>query len=107
MTKQQLNIPKEKRDDPEFKGLLQQADKLHDLSALASTEGGKALIGLLIKEAVYCVHRLRSSYRTATHPELLATIAELGAKIDTATLLLSAKESEDVINERLEEALRE
>jgi len=87
--------------------VMEQVEKLHDISSLASTAGGKTLINLLIKDTVNAMQRLRASYRTASHTELLAIIADMSAKFETAKLLLNAKEGEEVANERLEEALRE
>lgn len=84
-----------------------QVEKLHDISALASTEGGKTLISLLIKDTVGGVQRLRSAYKTASHTELIAIIADMNARFETAKLLLNAKDSEEVAVARLEEALRE
>ena len=107
MVKKLHNLPEDVKNDPHVRGLLAQADKHHDLSALASTEGGKALIDQLIKDTVNGVHRLRGAYKTATHIELVSIVAEMSAKIETATLLLKAKNAEAVISARLEEALRE
>lgn len=99
MTKQKLN--------PHAKLVKEKVEQLHDISSLASTAGGQTLVTLLIKDTVNAMQRLRASYKTASHTELVTIIADMSARFETAKLLLNAKESEDVANERLEEALRE
>lgn len=93
--------------NPEIYQLAEQADIIHELKALYDSKSGKQLVKLLIGDAINVVHNLRSSYKTATHTELIALIALMDASISTAKLLMEAKEVNDVINSELEEALRE
>jgi len=87
--------------------LAEQAAKLHTLKALADTDGGKELVGLLIKDVLYCVGTLRGQYKTASHMELVATIASMDAHLATAQLLLNSKDNLKIVDDQLEEALRE
>lgn len=94
------------KDDEQFMMLLAQADDLHGIKTLVDTDGGKQLIKLLSADVLNGVHLLRSKYKEATHVELVAIIALLDSRVDLLRLLLNAKDSLSVVNEELENALR-
>lgn len=97
----------DKAELTEVVDLAEQADKLQDLKALHDTDGGKVLVRLLLTDVVNNVKRLCSSYRSATHVELMATIASIESNLDTAKLLIGAEEGMKVLDAELEDALRE
>lgn len=88
-------------------GVAKEADRLQDLKALNDTPGGKQLVDLLMEDAVGQIHQLRGGYKSLSHIEMIALIASIDSKLDTAKLLLNAKDSMDIQLELLEEALRE
>jgi hypothetical protein len=93
--------------NPEVFDIADQADKLQDLKVLYDTEGGKALVKLLMQDVVYGTKHLMASYRTATHTELIAVIAKLASDYDTAKLLMDAKVGMEILDAELTEALSE
>jgi hypothetical protein len=102
-----------KKDAPELLAdvdvfnLADEADKLQDLKVLYDTDGGKQLVSLLIKDTKYGLQSLCSTYRTASHTELIALIAHIDAHWSTAKLLLSAEDGLRMLDSELENALRE
>lgn len=94
-------------DDPHIVEMAEQSDIVHDLKALHDTAGGKQLVKLLIEDTIGVVHRLCGGYTTMSHTELIALCAQLDSKLSTAKLLIDAKDVVKVLDEELEEALRE
>lgn len=93
--------------NPEVASLAEQADQLHKIKALADTDGGKELIKLLLTDVVGSVNRLIGLYRTATRDELVSTIAEMSAHLNTARLLINSKDNLEFLDSELEDMLRE
>lgn len=87
--------------------MADEADTLHEIKALADTDGGKRLIELLARDAVAGIYRACNVYRTASHTELIALLADTATKIDTAKLLLGSKENLAYLDAEIERALRE
>ena len=94
-------------DNPDVFDLATEADQLQSIKALADTEGGQLLIKLLMKDVVNKVNQLESNYRSASHIELLAIIAEMSVHLNTARLLIKSKENLDYLDKELTEALSE
>jgi hypothetical protein len=94
-------------EDPRVQDLVLQADSLQDLKVLYDTDGGKQLVKLLLGDVVSCVRQLSSTYRTAPDIELRSIIAKMDTSLTTAALLFNAKEGIDILDQELEEALRE
>lgn len=94
-------------DNPDVFDLAAQADQLQDLKAVADTPGGKQLIKLLMTDVVGSINRLESSYRTATHQELTAIIAQMSASLTLAKVLIHSKENMEALDKELEAALSE
>jgi hypothetical protein len=92
---------------PEVLDAATHADELHALKTLYDTDGGKMLVDLLLKDVVYAVRNLSACYKTATHTELIAIIAKLSSDLDTAKLLLNAKEGLEILDKELQEALND
>lgn len=111
------NLDRVIEENPEFVtpdgvvSLQEQIDQLHDLECLFQTEGGKTLVKILLRDVALRVNSLQSVYRTATHIELVALIAEMDAHLSTAKSLLNAKAGKEVLeaefDEMIEEALQQ
>lgn len=111
------NLDRVIEENPEFVTpdgvvpLQEQIDQLHDLECLFQTEGGKTLVKILLRDVALRVNSLQSVYRTATHIELVALIAEMDAHLSTAKSLLNAKAGKEVLeaefDEMIEEALQQ
>lgn len=94
-------------ENPEVVDLVAQADQMQDLKAVADTPGGKQLVKLLLTDVVSAVNRLESSYKTATHTELIAICAQLSSSLTLAKLLLRSKENMELLDKELENVLSE
>lgn len=90
---------------PHIQELMEQSTKLHDLKALADTNGGKELIRLLVRDTINTLHSLRSTYRDSSREELVAMIATMSAHYDVARMLIKAEENEKEAEEMLDEQL--
>jgi hypothetical protein len=93
--------------NPEVVDLAQQADHLHDIKALAESNGGKALVKILFTDVVHSVRKLGGMYTTATHAELVSQIARMDAHLSTARLIVNAKDNLEYLDSELAEMLRE
>lgn len=111
------NLNKIIEDNPDFevpvgtKELQDQIEELTDLECLFTSPGGKTLVKILLKDVALRVNSLQSVYRTATHIELVALIAEMDAHLSTAKSLLNAREGREILeaefDEMIEEALQQ
>lgn len=101
------------KDNPEVEiteeitSIADQLDVLHDIKALGDTAGGQRLVKLLITDVRDGVLRLSSVYKTASLTDLQAIIAELDSKLSLARLIINAKDSKEILEQQLDEALRE
>lgn len=112
-----LTLSKIIEENPDFevpagtKELQEQIEELKDLECLFTAPGGKTLVKILLKDVALRVASLQSIYRTASHIELVASIAELDAHLSTAKSLLNAREGKEILeaefDEMLEEALQQ
>ena len=96
------NMALDKVKDPHILSLMQDEDKLHSIKALGDTPGGKVLVELLMQDVVNIVYKLQNNPgdRDALCTELQVTLA-------LAKLIINAEDSEKVLKEQIEEALRE
>ena len=111
------NLSKIIEDNPGFEvpvgttELQAQIGELKDLDCLFTSPGGRTLVRVLLKDVALRVNSLQSVYRTASHIELVALIAEMDAHLSTAKSLLNAREGKEVLeaefDEMLEEALQQ
>ena len=111
------NLNKVIEENPDFQvpegavPLQEQIEQVRDLECLYQTIGGKTLVKILLKDVALRVNSLQSVYRTATHIELVALIAELDAHLSTAKSLLNAKAGKEILeaefDEMIEEALQQ
>jgi hypothetical protein len=87
--------------------LAEQADQLQELKALYDTTGGKLLVDLLVQDASYRIQQLCAGYKTMTHTDMIALVADIDTHLATAKLLLNAKQGVQILDAELQEALRE
>jgi hypothetical protein len=92
-------MPKKKAASTE---LADQKDQLHTIKALGDTQGGKALVSLLVADIVGSIHKLTSG----GHDPIKET-AEIKCRMELAQLIVNAEESEAHIDALIAEALLE
>jgi hypothetical protein len=107
------NLNKVIEENPDFvvpdgvASLQDQIDEIKDLECLYEAPGGKTLVKILLKDVALRVNSLQSVYKTATHIELVALIAEMDAHLSTAKSLLNAKAGREVLEAEFDELLEE
>ena len=79
---------------------LQQRDEYHAIKVVGDTEGGKALIDYLVGQIMGTIHRLANS-------DADPLCAHLQANMNLLRVLLKAEDNEKMLDEVLEEALRD
>lgn len=92
-------------DNEDLLSLLDQADEQQDIKVMAESVGGKILTKLLIQDVVNKVMQLESMYKTASHVELMAVIADMSAHLNTAKLMINSKDNVHILDEQIAEAL--
>lgn len=106
-------VNKIKQDAPELlenqevMDAAEQADKLHDLKALYDMPGGKALVNQLLTSTRQNVFRLIGMYKTASDIEIRSVIAAIDTELNTARLLLNAKDGLEILEQQLTDILSE
>lgn len=104
---------KVKKENPEalknedILSLIDQADIQQDIKVMAESAGGKIVTKLLIQDVVNKIMQLEAMYKTASHVELIAVIADMLAYLNTAKLLTRSKENLKLLDEQIAEALTE
>ena len=83
------------------KQLAEEKEQLHSIKALGDTDGGKALVSLLVTDIVGSMHHLINGSDHVQH------IAEMKARMELAKLIINAEASEEHLDTLIEEALRE
>lgn len=94
-------------ENQEVMDLAEQADKLHDFKALYDTPGGKALVHQLLTSTRQNIFRLIGMYKTASDIEIRSIIAAIDTELNTARLLINAKEGMEVLEKDLTDILSE
>jgi len=95
-------MDQDKPTDPHIVSLMADGEKLHSIKALGDTPGGKVLVDLLMQDVVAIVYKLQN------HPENRdALCTELQVTLALAKLIINSEDSEKVLKEQIEEALRE
>ena len=94
----------EKIDEEEIED---DVSKYSKLESLALSEGGVLLMKGLKSDIGDCVSKLITSYRTASHIELIATIAHLDSKFNTYKALSRSSKNKILAKEALEQLLTE
>ena len=91
--------------------LLQNAkerlEKVMSINALSDTEGGKALVSLLLKEVVSSVESLMIGYKKLTIIEFISLSADMKTKMDLIHEITGAKEKELNIKEEVKQELEQ
>ncbi len=81
--------------------LKEQKDTLHAIKALGDTEGGKALLALLVEDMAGSIHKLING------GDVTVEIAEIKSRMELSKLILNAKESERELDKMIADALLE
>lgn len=97
------NRPKDEELDEIEEGIK----KYSKVAEIATLEGGKELISNLGKEIVWAIDELKNKYKTASHIELITTIAKLSVSLDIYRKLIRADKNRIAEKKRYEERLRE
>ena len=87
--------------------LIEEADKLHDIKVLATSPGGKLITKALLQDVVNKIAQLESMYKTASHTELIAVIADMSANLSLAKVFIKSEENVRLLDEQIAEALTE
>jgi len=103
------NINKVLKENPDadeaLLGLAEELDEKHSLAALAQSEGGQLLLASLLSDIASSVLGLSSSYKDASHIELIGLCAKLDCKLDMYRALKRAPHNKKVLEDLLAEAL--
>ena len=75
------------------------------ISALYNMEGGKMIVGVLVKDVLAKVDTLRFKYKELTMQEFISISAEMNTKIDLIEILTQAEGNKDYIKKLLAEEL--
>lgn len=103
------SIAKIRADFAENEGVLAITDDLSNyaaLSAVASQEGGKLIISGLVTDIMTGLDKVATTYKTATHAELMGTCAGIKANLDLVRVLTRAHTNKELAKEALEEAIK-
>lgn len=87
--------------------LVESADSVQDIKAIADQPGGKELVRLLLKDVVSNVMKLASSYSVLTHTEMIALGAQLNERLALAKLIMNAADKEKELDQAIADALAE
>lgn len=83
------------------KEILDDIGKYKAIEALLNFEGGKLLVETAHKDIVNSMDLLASSYKTATHADLIALCANLKANLDMLRVFKNAKTNRELAEEAL------
>jgi len=101
------NQKKDALEDSFLLDLVESADSVQDIKAIAQQPGGQELVRLLLKDVVSNVTRFASSYSTLTHIEMIALGAQINERLVLAKLLLNAEDKEKELDQAIQDALAE
>ena len=73
-----------------------------EIDAVALSKGGQKIISGLREDILSVTQSLTRDYKTATHMELVALCADLGAKLSLFQILTNAKKNIQALEEILE-----
>ena len=87
--------------------LIESADSVQDIKAIADQPGGKELVRLLLKDVTHTVTLLGNSYADMSHVQMIALCAQMQERLVLAKLIKNAAEKEKELDESITEALAE
>ena len=87
--------------------LIESADSVQDIKAIAQQPGGIELTRLLLKDVAGTVVRLGSGYQNLSHIEMIGLCAQLQERLVLAKLLLNAEDKEKELDQAIADALAE
>lgn len=85
--------------------LVEAADSVQDIKAIADQPGGNELVRLLLKDVTQTVIRLGSAYSELSHIEMIALCAQMQERLVLAKLIKNAANKERELDEAITEAL--
>jgi hypothetical protein len=85
--------------------LAEQIDEIHDITALATSEGGKKLVVTLLKDVTTQVLDMAQNSSNYDLAKFQGVTAKLRANLDLVKLLNSSEENEDYLKDLLKDAL--
>ena len=90
-------MPQKEAKVPE--DLKEQKSQLHAIKALGDTEGGKALVSLLVEDTVSCIHKL------LPNEDNTALVVKMHTNMELCGTILGAEANEEHLDELIKEAL--
>lgn len=87
--------------------LIESADSVQDIKAIADQPGGQELVRLLLKDVTQTVVRLGSSYSELSHIEMIALCAQMQERLVLAKLIKNAADKEKELDQAITDALAE
>lgn len=88
---------------PELKNLEDKSKKYGDIAVFADSVGGKQLADTVKIDIVNTISAIMQSYKTLSHPELIAICADLKANVNMLRVLKNAKKNKEEVDLMLEE----
>lgn len=85
--------------------LVESADSVQDIKAIADQPGGKELVRLLLEDVTRTVILLGSSYRELSHTEMIALCAQMQERLSLAKLIKNAADKEKELDQAIIDAL--
>jgi hypothetical protein len=85
--------------------LIESADSVQDIKAIADQPGGQELVRLLLKDVTQTVVRLGSSYSELSHIQMIALCAQMQERLSLAKLIKNAADKEKELDQAITDAL--
>ncbi len=93
------------KDNIIVEGIKDRLDKVMSINTLSETEGGKALVAILLKQVVESVEKLMAGYTRLTITEFIALSADMRTKMDLVHEITGAENKEQNIRDELKQEL--
>ncbi len=91
----------------ETKEIEKDLQKASDIVAIKDSKGGKLLIDSLVRDILFYIDKLSSSYTTLTLQEFLSISASIKANKDLLSVFTNSKSNKEYLENLLEERLKE
>jgi hypothetical protein len=85
--------------------LIESADSVQDIKAIADQPGGQELVRLLLKDVTQTVIRLGASYGDLSHIQMIALCAQMQERLVLAKLIKNAADKEKELDQAITDAL--
>jgi maltooligosyltrehalose synthase len=101
----QLHKKAKESDVEGVSALLDEYEDKNALAILAKSEGGQLLTKAALSDVASCVSKLTTTFKDASHAELIAHCASLLASVNMYRALVRAEGNKKQLEELLEQAL--